>query len=120
MAEKRSRPRRLTLRTGKIVAGALPAPVDCVVLNYSEAGAALMVPPGCEVPQSFRLVLDPDQTTLACRTQWQAGSRVGVAFSGFADAAASGREGEGATADDAGEPSEAVATGSGAQETESC
>ncbi len=72
--------RFLTLKTGKIVSDELVQSVACAILNISEMGAALLVRKDWVVPQTFRLIIDPNGETRSCRLQWQSGSRVGVSF----------------------------------------
>ena len=78
--EQRIHPRFLTLKTAQIVADGLAAPIDCAILNYSQSGAALLVPRFTAVPDAFRLLIDPDGAMFACRVRWRSGSRVGVSF----------------------------------------
>ena len=58
MDNKRSSPRKRTLKTGKILFGEKDAvTVDCIVRNVSETGARLQVPVTIMIPGAFKLAL---------------------------------------------------------------
>jgi hypothetical protein len=78
--ERRTHPRFLTLTTAKIVGDNTALPIDCAILNFSESGAALLVPGLTTVPEVFRLVIDPDGAVRTCRLLWRTGNRIGVRF----------------------------------------
>jgi hypothetical protein len=80
MIEARTNPRHLTLKTAKIVFDDMSSPIDCAILNISDGGACILVPRFAEIPNAFRLVVDPDGMTHACTVRWKSGNQVGLAF----------------------------------------
>ncbi len=79
MAEKRATQRHRTLKGGSIVFGAT-AGVDCMVRNLSTAGASLEVATPVGIPDDFRLVIKPENTTHNCHVIWRAAKKIGVHF----------------------------------------
>lgn len=77
-ADQRRHLRRLTLLTGRIVAG--DGFIDCAILDLSPGGARVLVPRGAETPEVFELVIDPDGVRLQCRLIWADGDMQGLAF----------------------------------------
>jgi hypothetical protein len=80
MTEARTSRRHLTLKTAKIVFEHTRSSVDCAILNISDGGACILVPRLADIPNAFRLVVDPDGKTYACSVRWKSGNRVGLAF----------------------------------------
>jgi hypothetical protein len=80
MIEARKNLRHLTLKTAKIVFDDMSSPIDCAILNISDGGACILVPRLAEIPDVFRLVVDPNGTTHLCGVRWKSGNRVGLAF----------------------------------------
>ena len=74
--------RQRTLRTGKILLGAGPSVIDCVVRDISKSGARLAVDEIAIVPERFTLmvVLDGGNRREACRVVWRRPSEIGVLF----------------------------------------
>jgi hypothetical protein len=81
-ADHRRHSRDLVLRTGKIVRALGAAAIDCAILNISQSGACILVPPEADIPQSFDLSVDPDDTVYRCETVWKAGPKIGLTFVG--------------------------------------
>jgi hypothetical protein len=80
MIEARKNLRHLTLKTAKIVFDDMGSPIDCAILNISDGGACILVPRLAEIPDVFRIVVDPNGTTHLCGVSWKSGNRVGLAF----------------------------------------
>jgi hypothetical protein len=77
-ADQRRHPRRLTLRTGRIITGV--GVIDCAILDISSGGARLLAPEGSEIPDVFRLVVDPENVSFDCKLIWNDNQTQGVAF----------------------------------------
>ena len=71
MTEVRKAPRQLTLKTAKIVAEHTSSLVDCAILNVSDRGACILVPRFAEIPNAFRLIVDPDGKIYDCSVPWK-------------------------------------------------
>jgi hypothetical protein len=55
-------------------------PKDCMITDFSEQGARIMVPNGA-VPDQFQLLISGDQTAReTCEVMWRLGDEVGVRF----------------------------------------
>lgn len=76
--DQRRHPRYLTFRTGKIIADTRE--IECAVLDISAGGARLLAPRGTDIPKAFTLVVDPENSTFACRLAWSDGQTAGVTF----------------------------------------
>jgi PilZ domain len=79
MVETRIAPRYRVSKaaTIKFVGG---PPINCVVRNLSNTGAAIEVPNQGMLPERFMLDMPDDRLRLACRIVWRAEYRIGVAF----------------------------------------
>ena len=77
--EKRSAPRRTTLKGGKIVFNAGRSTIDCTVRNLSNKGAKLVVSSVVGIPETFDLVLD-GHSRQPCRITWRRLKEIGVEF----------------------------------------
>lgn len=80
MANLREHPRVLTLKTARVVADNMTAPIDCAILNLSDGGACILVPRLAQVPDDFHLIVDPEEVTRTCKVRWKSGCRVGLVF----------------------------------------
>jgi hypothetical protein len=74
---RRIAPRMTTLKGAQIV-WAAGASVTCIVRNLSETGANIEV--HSQVPPTFDLVFDTDQSRRSCCVVWRKATRVGVKF----------------------------------------
>ena len=54
--------------------------INCMVRNFSNAGAALDVTSAVGVPEHFTLVLPADGHHMPCHVIWRKDKRIGVAF----------------------------------------
>jgi hypothetical protein len=79
MAERRKRSRALSAQPAGIAWAGMRR-VNCVVRNFSSTGARLEGTLPATLPQTFDLVFDDDQSTLACRVKWRRERAVGVEF----------------------------------------
>ena len=80
MAELTHHDRALTLKTGQISYAGKSQPVVCAVLNFSRAGACILVADTADVPDDFTLILDVDRATVTCRVAWRTRTKLGVSF----------------------------------------
>ena len=77
--ETRRAPRLRTFKGGLITYGVAP-PVDCIVRNMSETGAALETEAVDIIPDAFTLIIKPEFVKRKCRVAWRSGRRIGVQF----------------------------------------
>jgi hypothetical protein len=77
--ERRSAPRKRTLKGGRIAFNAGQSTIECVVLNLSETGAKLRVTSVMGIPDTFDLLL-ADKSRRRCRVAWRKLDEMGVAF----------------------------------------
>jgi hypothetical protein len=54
--------------------------VDCTVHNISIGGANLEVVDDLKIPDTFRLLIDPEFGNRHCHVVWRRDRRIGVAF----------------------------------------
>ncbi len=80
MDERRKKPRMRALKSGKIIFNLRSCVVDCTVRNLTGEGALLVVPSLVGIPDSFELVVAPDQARRNCRVTWRGEGRLGVTF----------------------------------------
>jgi diguanylate cyclase (GGDEF)-like protein len=78
--ERRHVPRTRALKAGKILLNDRRSVIDCVVRNYSEAGACLQVASVVGVPPIFDLQIDGESIPHACEAVWHAQNRIGIVF----------------------------------------
>jgi hypothetical protein len=78
MDEHRTAPRHRVLKAGTIEFGGTA--INCMVRNFSNAGAALDVTSLFGIPDHFTLVLPADGHHLPCHVVWRKDKRIGVAF----------------------------------------
>ncbi len=82
MAERRRERRLRTLRSGKIVFNDRRSVIDCVVRNLSDSGTCLQVNSTVDIPATFELTLDGEETSHPCQVAWMSENRVGIEFRG--------------------------------------
>lgn len=80
--ERREIARQRTLLGGRIVFNRRRATLDCVVRNFSEAGALVLLSDAIAVPAAFDLEIDHKQRSYGARVRWRNGERIGLAFEG--------------------------------------
>jgi hypothetical protein len=78
MDHHRIAPRRRVLRASSIEFGG--DPIDCIVRNISETGAALEALSPLYIPDRFTLFVQADQLKRRCRVVWRKEKRIGVSF----------------------------------------
>ena len=89
MLENRKSTREMTLQTAKILADGETDGIDCAVLNISQTGACILVPPGVAISDTFELAIDNEEAIRTCTLVWQDGARIGVTFATGEDCASS-------------------------------
>jgi len=87
--ERRKTPRQRTLLGGRIVFNQRRSTLDCVVRNFSDAGALVLLSDSVALPVAFDLEIDHRQSSYGARVRWRDGERIGLSF---ADHAAAGNE----------------------------
>lgn len=80
MRDRRSTPRILTLKTGKIVSGRHRVEIETAVLDISDGGACLLVSDAADVPETFQLFLDCTPEAHDCEVRWRSGHKLGIRF----------------------------------------
>ena len=78
--QRRTVPRKRTLKKGSIVFNNRRSVIDCTVRNLSEGGALLLVNSLIGIPESFDLTIDSDSTTFAAKLMWKRENQLGVKF----------------------------------------
>jgi hypothetical protein len=79
----------MTLQTAKILAAGETDGIDCAVLNISETGACILVPPAVAISDTFELAIDSEEAIRTCSLVWQDGARIGVTIATGEDSASS-------------------------------
>jgi hypothetical protein len=73
-----------TARRQRVLKGGIMAfnggGISCVVRNLSATGAALEVTSPLGIPDTFKLMVEKDQTAHQCRVVWRTERRIGVTF----------------------------------------
>jgi hypothetical protein len=82
-AERRMTPRHQTPKTGVILLEQAFR-VECMVRDFSPAGAGLLLPDPHNLPDDFYLTFD--QAVRRCSTVWRRADRIGVKFKSMAGA----------------------------------
>jgi len=80
MQERRHVQRTRALKAGKILLNDRRSVIDCVVRNFSEAGACLQVASIVGVPPIFDLQIEGEAKPHACEAVWHAQNRIGIVF----------------------------------------
>lgn len=83
--ERRSGPRKRTLKSGRIVFGGLSQVFNCTIRNTNEDGALLMLPNSLGVPGAFLLYVDNECTRRPVEVVWRKEDRMGVRYTGPAE-----------------------------------
>ncbi len=78
MEERRQHPRRDVDEPGYIFGDG--SSIRCSIVNISEEGAAIELPPGCYLPDQFQLMTFKDRIVRNCRMIWSMRNRIGVQF----------------------------------------
>jgi hypothetical protein len=78
--ERRKMPRLRTLLGGRIVFNQRRATLDCVVRNFSDAGALVLLSDAVALPAAFDLEIDHKQRSYGARVRWRSGERIGIVF----------------------------------------
>lgn len=79
MNERRKRSRAVSSQPAAISCAGMRR-INCLVRNFSSTGARLEGTLPALLPQTFDLVFDDDQSSLACRVKWRRAGAVGVEF----------------------------------------
>ena len=80
MQDRRAESRRRTLKEGRILFNRRRSAIDCVLRNFSSAGACLEVASPIGVPDQFELLIDGETQPRFCVSIWRHDSKIGVAF----------------------------------------
>lgn len=84
--ERRKTPRQRTLLSGRVVFNQRRATLDCVVRNFSDAGALILLSDAVALPAAFDLEIDHKQRSYGARVRWRNGERIGLDFQDQASA----------------------------------
>jgi hypothetical protein len=78
MENKRSAPRQRTFKGGSV---STPTGVmQCVIRNLSDTGALIELPGVIAEPDTFTLIIKPEELKRSCTVKWRIGRRLGVQF----------------------------------------
>jgi diguanylate cyclase (GGDEF)-like protein len=80
MQDRRAEIRRRTLKEGKILFNRRRSAIDCVLRNFSPAGACLETVSPVGVPDQFELLIDGEAQPRTCVSIWRHDNKIGVAF----------------------------------------
>ena len=78
--ERRTHPRRRTLKGGKIIFGNRRSVFDCMVRNLSETGALLKLPNTIDIPDQFELQIVNEDIQVNAVVRWRTATELGVQF----------------------------------------
>lgn len=82
--ERRKTLRQRTLLGGRIVFNQRRATLDCVVRNFSDTGALILLSDAVALPAAFDLEIDHKQRSYGARVRWRNGERIGIGFEDLA------------------------------------
>ena len=68
------------VRAAEIMVDGDDSAISCVLVDISETGARLRLPPGVEAPDRFRLCVVSMSIDVICEVRWRRESDMGVAF----------------------------------------
>ena len=91
MDERRIEPRRRILKTGRLAFNHRQSVIECLVRNFSTAGACLEVVSQAGIPPTFDLEIDGEAAQRHCSVAWRSDNKIGVKFHGVS----AGHEAEG-------------------------
>jgi hypothetical protein len=80
MQERRKTARPRTYFNGQIIFNERSSLMDCLVRNFTGAGATLVFTNPAAVPREFELLIPKDNRRLRARMVWSAPNEAGVAF----------------------------------------
>jgi hypothetical protein len=81
--DQRRSPREHVNFPAWIQTGAGPQRRECTVLDISEGGARVLVPPSVTLPREFWIILSRDGSRRRrCRLVWRSNGQIGVAYLG--------------------------------------
>jgi len=80
--ERRSAPRRRTLKGALVVFDHHQRALDCLVRNLSDSGAILTLDSTRDVPDRFEILLPHDHLMAEARAVWRTYKEVGVEITG--------------------------------------
>lgn len=80
MAERRSWSRQKSFLQGRIYFNNRRSTVDCLVRDYSEAGARLKFSESVAVPDAIELFIPNKEEVHRARVEWRNGSEMGISF----------------------------------------
>lgn len=80
LEERRAEHRLRTLKSGKVVRGAMFSSTDCDIRDLSAAGCRLSVDNPFHIPERFELALNATGEHRPVRVIWRRGREIGVAF----------------------------------------
>jgi PilZ domain len=79
MQERHKSGRSRALKEAKLFFGS-SSMIDCVVHNFTDAGARVEIPNTVELPEAFGLTFDGGYSLRPCRIVWRTSNETGVEF----------------------------------------
>jgi hypothetical protein len=80
MAERRTSARQKSFLQGRIYFNNRRSSLDCLVRDYSEAGARLKFSESLAVPDAIELYIPNKEEVHRARVEWRSGNEVGISF----------------------------------------
>jgi hypothetical protein len=80
MAERRLSARQKSFLQGRIYFNNRRSSVDCLIRDYSEAGARLKFSESIAVPEAIELYIPNKEEIHRARVEWRSGNEMGVSF----------------------------------------
>ena len=80
MAERRSWSRQKSFLQGRIYFNNRRSTVDCLIRDYSDAGARLKFSEAVAVPDAIELFVPNKEEVHRARVEWRSGNEMGISF----------------------------------------
>ena len=80
MAERRTSARQKSFLQGRVYFNNRRSSVDCLIRDYSEAGARLKFSEGLAVPDAIELYIPNKEEVRRARVEWRSGNEMGISF----------------------------------------
>jgi hypothetical protein len=78
--QKRQVQRTRVLKSAKIILDDHSSLFDCTVLDLTNLGACVRLPPSVGIPDSFDLSFDFGRSSRRCQVVWRTEDTVGISF----------------------------------------
>ena len=82
--DRRTQPRYRVLKEARIILNHGQSTMSCLVRDISQDGARLQAPFNPDLPETFEMLINQDDTLLKARRVWFSGNQMGIRFLGRA------------------------------------